>query len=94
MFESRKETLLSLFSWGILQSSTMALQCNHVDQERPLIHLEKNQIILLNCSPVSQLYSEWTEMFENTVSENLSSVVSKAFLAEKESLVEGKIQSR
>lgn len=61
----------------------MALQCNHVDQERPLIHLEKDQIILLNCSPVSRLYSECSEMFENTVSENLSSVVSKAFLAEK-----------
>lgn len=83
MFESRRETLLVYFPWEHYKVPLQLYSVTMWGQERPSIHLEKGEIILLNCSPVSQLYSECTKMFENTVSENLSSVASKAFLAEK-----------
>lgn len=46
--------------------------------------------MLLNCSSISLLHSECTEMFENTVPENLPSIVSKTFWQKKKVLLRAK----
>lgn len=90
MFKSRRETVLIYFP---LEHYEVPLQLYSVTtriKKEPSFTQKKDQIILLNCSSISLLHSECTEIFENTVPENLSSIVSKTSWQKKKVLLRAK----